>query len=227
VPRTNNSRGAPRRPLRVLLGVLAVLAAAGGVATLDAQSPSRRDSDFQVGDRIVLRVAGEPQLTDTFTVSAGPALVLPFVGSISLAGVQRDSVEKVLTVAIAKYYREPSVRARALMRVAVLGEVVRPGFYGVLADMLLPDVIMAAGGPTAFAQIDGLRILRGGVEFMPKDSTKNAVARGLTLAQLGVRPEDQFVVPRTADSEARVRLVSAWIAIPTAILTVVLLLSRH
>src|SRR5882762_2648527 len=30
------------------------------------------NGDFQVGDRILIRVDGEPQLSDTFTVQAGP-----------------------------------------------------------------------------------------------------------------------------------------------------------
>jgi protein involved in polysaccharide export with SLBB domain len=196
------------------------------VAALGAQSGPRAGNGFQVGDRILLRVAGEAQLTDTFTVMAGPALMLPVVGSVSLAGVRRDSVEKVLAEAIAKYFRDPLVHARALVRVAVLGEVVRPGFYAVPSDMLVPDVLMAAGGPTPTAQVDHLRVMRGNVELLPVDSAKKALAEGLTLTQIGIRSEDQFIVPRAADSERTLRIVSTLVAIPVAILTI-LLLSKH
>src|SRR6266853_6499932 len=46
-----------------------------------------RDGDFQVGDRIMLRVEGEAGLTDTFTVRGGRELVLPSIGSVPLSGV--------------------------------------------------------------------------------------------------------------------------------------------
>jgi polysaccharide export outer membrane protein len=196
----------------------------GRAAELGAQSLPR-DAGFQVGDRILLRVAGEAQLSDTFTVSTGPALVLPVVGSVSLVGVKRDSVERPLLEAIAKYFRDPMVHARALIRVAVLGEVLRPGFYAVPSDMLVPDVLMAAGGPTPFAQVDALKITRNGAELLTRDSTKKALAQGLTLSQIEIRSEDVFMVPRAGDPERTLRIVSALVTIPVAILTILLL--RH
>ncbi len=204
-------------------GLLAALACA---ATLGAQSPSAASSDFQVGDRIVLRVDVEPQLTDTFTVISGPALLLPIVGNVSLSGVRRDQIEKVLTDAVTKYYRNPVVHVRALVRVAVIGEVQRPGFYAVPADMVLPDLLMLAGGPTVAAQVNAIRIDRGGSAWLRIDSTKKSIARGLTLSQIGIRSEDQVVVPRAADTESKIRLVAEVLAIPIAIVTV-LILVRH
>ena len=54
------------------------------------------ESGVRVGDRIILKVDGEAQLSDTFTVTAGPALSLPIVGSVSLAGIRRENIEKRL-----------------------------------------------------------------------------------------------------------------------------------
>jgi hypothetical protein len=208
----------------LLAGVALVLAC---VATLGAQSPRpRASSDLQEGDRVVLKFDGDAQLNDTFTVSRGPALVLPVVGNVSLVGVPRDSIESVLTVAIARYYRNPTVHAHALVRIAVLGEVIRPGFYAVPTDMLLPDVVMLAGGPTPLAQIDGLKVTRLGLPLIARDSTQNAIARGLTISQIGVRSEDQFVVPRANDSERTIRIIAELIAIPVAVATIIVLTRR-
>jgi polysaccharide export outer membrane protein len=206
---------------RALLAVVVV--ALGCAATLGAQARPRANSACQVGDRILLRVVGEPELTDTFTVSAGPALILPVVGSVSLAGVRRDSVESVLTNAIAKYFRDPTVHARALVRVAVLGEVLRPGFYAVPSDALVSDVLMAAGGPTPNAQVDALRVTRDGAELLSRDATKKVVAQGLTLTQIDIMSEDQFIVPHVADPERTIRIISVLVAIPVAVITVLLL----
>lgn len=207
------------RSCRAVLAIVALMAASA--CALGAQSIPGPANELREGDRIVLRVDGEPQLTDTFTVLRGPALALPIVGNVSLAGVRRDSVEKVLAAAIGKYYRNPSVHAHSLVRIAVLGEVARPGFYALPTDLRIPDVIMAAGGPTPSAQIDRIKITRLGVDLMDPDSTQSAVAHGETLAQIDVRSEDQFVVPRAADSERTLRLISLWLTIPLAIATLI------
>jgi protein involved in polysaccharide export with SLBB domain len=218
-----NKRVPMTRRQRVVLGGLVFVL---GVPAIGAQARPRAGDEFQLGDRVALRVEGDAQLTDTFTVTRGPTLLLPIIGNVSLAGVKRDSVEKVLAEAIGKYYRNPSVRARALVRVAVLGEVARPGFYALPTDMLVPDVVMAAGGPTPAAQIEGIRITRLGAELLPRDSIQNAIARGLSLSQIDVRSEDQFVIPRAADSERALRVISAWVTIPIAIASLILLARR-
>jgi protein involved in polysaccharide export with SLBB domain len=159
-------------------------------------------------------------------VSAGPAVLLPIIGSVPLAGVRRDQIERVLTDAVAKFYRNPVVHARALVRIAILGQVLRPGFYAVPADVLLPDVLMTAGGPTPTAQVNAIMVTRGGAPLILADSIKKAIARGLTLAQLGVRSEDQFVVPLASDSERTIRLVAEILAIPIAIITVLILTKK-
>ena len=217
MPRATNRRATHGRMARELVSVLAVVACCA--ATLGAQAGPRGSDDLRVGDRIVLRVEGEPQLTDTFTVGRGTALVLPIVGNVSLAGVRRDSVEKVLSDAVARFYRNPAVHARVLVRVAVLGEVGRPGFYSVPTDALVPDVVMAAGGPTPAAQIDHLKVTRLGVELMSRDSIQHVIAQGRTLSQIDIRSEDQFVVPRVADSNHTIQTVSLWLTIPIALAT--------
>src|SRR5690349_14174494 len=82
------------------------------VAPLRAQ---QEDPYLRAGDRILLRVTGEPQLTDTFTVIAGPAIDLPTLGTVPLAGVRRDSVEAHLATFLARYLRDPQVRAVVLL----------------------------------------------------------------------------------------------------------------
>ena len=125
-----------------LLGSLMVVAlVAAGTTTGGAQT---RAAAFQAGDRILLRVEGDSALSDTFTVVAGPALRLPIFGEISLAGVSRSDLEAHLTRELGRYIKNPVVQARALIRVSVLGEVTRPGFYAVPVDLVLPDALMLA-----------------------------------------------------------------------------------
>jgi hypothetical protein len=93
-------------------------------------------------------------------------------------------------------------------------------------DALVPDVVMAAGGPTPMAQIDHIRLTRLGVELMSRDSIQRVIAQGRTLSQIDIRSEDQFVVPRVADSNHTIQTVSLWLTIPMAIATLIYF-TRH
>src|SRR6267143_1620431 len=123
-----------------------------------AQAPG---TAFQVGDRSLLHVEGDSALSDTFTVVAGPALRLPSIGEISLAGVRRSDLEAHLSRELGRFIKDAVVQARALIRVSVVGEVTRPGYYAVPTDLVLADALMLAGGATQRARVDKLSIVRG------------------------------------------------------------------
>lgn len=151
---------------------------------------------FQPGDRILLRVEGDSALSDTFTVVTGPALRLPNVGEISLADVSRSAVESYLARELGRYIKDASVEARALIRISVMGEVARPGFYAVPIDLVLPDALMLAGGATQDARIDQLTVVRGKSALLNETALEAAIARGATLDELGMRAGDRIQVPR-------------------------------
>ena len=153
------------------------------------------EGDFQTGDRIVLRVDGEQALTDTFTVGAGRVLALPIVGPVDLTGVLRSELEPHLQQVIAKYVRAPTVHARSLIRIAVLGEVGRPGFYTLPSETVLTDALMVAGGPSKGAKIRGVRILRGDATVWDGEPLRQAMAAGRTLDQLSLIAGDEIEVP--------------------------------
>src|SRR5256885_16998885 len=134
------------------LAVPAVAQTATGAAT----------SDFQPNDQIQLEVEGDTQFTKAFTVGPGPALMLPVIGAIPLAGVRRAQVETYLTQQLKRYMKDPVVHAKVLVRLSILGEVEHPGFYPVRADAPLSDALMLAGGPTKDAKFTGTRIDRIG-----------------------------------------------------------------
>lgn len=161
---------------------------------------------FQIGDRILLSVEGDSVLSDTFTVVAGPALRLPKIGDISLANVPRSGLEPYLTRELGRYINDPVVTARALIRISVMGEVVRPGFYAVPVDLVLPDALMLAGGATSEARLEKLQIVRGNSAVVTSTALQTAIARGATLDQLGIRAGDRIEVPRGRDPESKWRI---------------------
>jgi polysaccharide export outer membrane protein len=187
---------------------LAVSAAALLAAPAMGQSGQISATPFQAGDRILLRVEGDSALSDTFTVVAGPALRLPNVGEISLADVSRAEVESYLTRELGRYIKDATVEARALIRISVMGEVARPGFYAVPIDLVLPDALMLAGGATQDARIDRLTVVRGQSALLAEGALQAAIARGATLDDLGMRAGDRIQVPRgqRADPESKWRI---------------------
>src|SRR5438094_3937422 len=198
------------------LSIAVVLAAAGGRGW--AQTPI---TAFQAGDRILLHVAGDSALTDTFTVVAGPALRLPDIGEISLAGVRRTDLEARLTQQLSRYIKDPVVQARALIRVSVVGEVTRPGFYAVPVDLVQPDALMLAGGATQRARVDRLLILRGDAPLWGGDRLQRAIAHGATLDQLGIQAGDRIQVPAQRDRESNWLITGLVVSSLSALVTIV------
>src|SRR5439155_24092584 len=103
---------------------------------------------------------------------------------------------------LAKYLRAaPPVQVVRLMRIAILGEVERPGFYAVASDQPIADVMMRAGGPTRDALMPGVRIERGDRPIWQGDSLTIAMATGTTIGAAGLAPGDRIVVPRLERSD--------------------------
>ena len=193
------------------LTVAAALLATGvvGVGVGGAQVAAQTSATaFQVGDRILLHVEGDSALSDTFTVVAGPALRLPAIGEISLAGVRRTDLEAHLTRELGRYIKDPVVQARALIRISVVGEVTRPGYYAVPSDLVVADALMVAGGATKDARVDRLRILRGDASLWSGNALQTEIARGATLENLGIRAGDRIQVPGgQRDPESKWRIL--------------------
>jgi polysaccharide export outer membrane protein len=203
-----------RSPLAVGATIVAVLLGAACPAPLGAQSLA---GVVQPGDRVLLHVVGEPQLSDTFTVVAGPSLELPTLGTLSLAGVARDSVEPPVTAFLSRYLNHPVVHAQVLLRLGVLGEVARPGFYALPVGALLEDLIMAGGGMTRDARFDRANVLRNEKVLLRQGDVQHAVGSGTTLDALALRSGDVLQIPRRADQESRVRILGALVALPIAV----------
>lgn len=155
-----------------------------------------RDGDFQVGDQIVISVVGEQQFTDTFTVGTGRTLTLPGMQAISLQGVLRHESETFLTEQIKTVIKDPEVRIVPMIRLSVLGQIGRPGFYQFPADMVIADAIMQAGGPAGGVNPSESTIRRSGTEIVRQEDFAAALEQGQTLDQLNLRAGDELVVSR-------------------------------
>jgi protein involved in polysaccharide export with SLBB domain len=170
-------------------------------ADVDTIQARLRDGDMRVGDRLRLVVAEQKDLTDSFTVSQGPSLVLPVVGTVPLAGVLRSELADRLTIAVDSVYRRATVRVELLVRIAVTGGVVRAGFYALPRDALVDDAITAAGGLGGGASLAKAYIERGRDQLWPPDSLQVVLRERRTIGELDLQAGDRIVVPVIAAAD--------------------------
>jgi SLBB domain len=150
--------------------------------------------DFQAGDRIVVTVKGSVGFSDTLPVRAGKLLQLPQMGDFPLDGVLRSELVPKLSAHVSKYLRDPQVQATQLVRVGVLGNVIRPGFYYSPADVPLSDVLMLAGGPTPDADLEKISVSREGQVVIDQQNMRAVLTEGASLDLLNMQAGDEITV---------------------------------
>lgn len=154
------------------------------------------NGDFRVGDQIFLNVEEETALTDSFVVGEGPAVTLPEIGEISLAGVLRYELGPYMEEQLGRFIREPKVRAISVLRITVRGGAARPGFYAFPAQIPFTQALMTAGGPGQ-SDLADIRVQRRGVTLWEGERIEEAIANGYTLDQMNLRPGDEIIFPST------------------------------
>jgi protein involved in polysaccharide export with SLBB domain len=200
--------------------------AAGNGPQAESARERLANGDFQTGDRIAMVVQGEPSLSDTLTVRANQVVHLTNMPDITLHGVLRSELQDYLKQQLGQYLRNPDVRAVSLVRVDVLGPVLRPGFYTAPADELVSDVVMQAGGLSPQADINRTVVRRGEVLVQPALRVQEALARGETLDQLDVRAGDAIVVGERPTGGNFLRVLEVVGAVAGIAVSVVLI-TRH
>ncbi|HEX6694713.1 MAG TPA: polysaccharide biosynthesis/export family protein [Longimicrobiales bacterium] len=161
------------------------------------------EGDIRAGDRIMMTVEGQVELSDTFAVMGNRSIVLPRIGEIPLSGILRSELQSHLTTRLSAFIRDPVVHARSLIRLGILGAVTQPGYYTVPSDMLLTDALMLAGGPTTVADLEKMSIERGDKTIWSKSNLTIAVQEGRTLDQMSIRAGDDIQVPQRTENAAR------------------------
>jgi hypothetical protein len=181
-----------------------------------------RDGDFQEGDRIVLAYEATlgTAVSETLTVRGTLALEIPSFGSVPLTGVLHSELHDKVFEHFKKSFKDPVVRVNPLIRLAVLGSVMRPGYVYASPDAPLSDALMLAGGQTNDADWPKTIVRRGGVVLWKAADLQQAIAQGLSVDRLQLRGGDEVFVAKKA-----VHNWATWIQIGLGIVTVVLALS--
>ncbi|HEY7683418.1 MAG TPA: SLBB domain-containing protein [Gemmatimonadales bacterium] len=153
-----------------------------------------QEGDFQVGDQIQVSVFGEASTSGLQTVGPGRLLSLAGLPDIPLRGVLRSEIEPYLGEQVGRYIRDAQVKARPMIRLSLIGGVIKPGFYQIDADMMLSDAIMMAGGISTTAEFKRSVIHRGDERLIAGENFNKALADGRSLDQLNLRAGDVIEV---------------------------------
>lgn len=118
-----------------------------------------------VDDMFDVRVYGEPELTGAFRVATDGSIDYPLAGRIQVAGLRTGEIQRLLVDKLkGAYLKDPQVvvtiKERNSQKVAVLGQVVKPGQVGYYPKMTIVDAIASAGGFTGIAAKNSVTLRR-------------------------------------------------------------------
>jgi len=155
-----------------------------------AQDPAPAASGVHPGDVIHVAVWREPDYSGDYLVDSRGRVVLPQLGTITVAGRTPEWLTDSLTAAYRKVLANPSITITVMMRVIVSGEVGRPGAFQVDPTTTIGDLIALAGSPTPNANRDKIQLLRNGRVIV------SSLGPGTVLQRSPVQSGDQVFVPQ-------------------------------
>jgi polysaccharide export outer membrane protein len=115
------------------------------------------------GDRLTVRVAGEPELTADYMVDASGNISMPYVQTVSVAGMTSHQIEVMIADRLRRgYLRDPKVSAQVttLRPFYILGEVNTAGSFAYQPGITVQNAIAIAGGYNARADQSKVLITR-------------------------------------------------------------------
>jgi len=109
---------------------------------------------LDAGDRLRIRVSGEPSLSGQYLVDAAGTISMPLISAVNVRGRTTSEIQNLVTRKLrAGFLRHPSVAVEMLTfrPFYILGEVQRAGKYPYVTGMNVQTAIAIAGGYSARA----------------------------------------------------------------------------
>ena len=183
--------------------------AAAGAATQGSSataSPSSQSlgENYVIGrdDLLSINVWKETEISRVVEVRPDGKISLPLVGELQASGLQPIELQKQIAERLKSYLANPEVTVIVQevrsQKFNVMGEVARPGTYGLSKPMTVLDGLALAGGFRDFAKEKKIYVLRkqpNGTDVRLPFNYKKVV-KGQNLTQnVALEPGDTIVVP--------------------------------
>jgi polysaccharide biosynthesis/export protein len=161
------------------------------------------DSIFIIGndDVLAINVWKEPDISRAIPVRSDGKISLPLVGEVQAAGLTPLALEKDIAVKLKNFIAEPEVTVMVQQvnsqKFNILGQVVRPGSYGIANSPTVLDAIALAGGFRDFAKKKSIYVLRHGQSGETRlPFNYKSVSEGKDMSQnIKLQPGDTIIVP--------------------------------
>ena len=153
------------------------------------------------GDVLRITVWPDQSLSGDFPIEDSGMAYLPMVGGILAAGRPLNQLRADLRARLGEAFQMPVVSITPVFRVSVLGAVLRPGLYEVTPSENLFDVISMAGGFTARAKTEDVRLIRDGQLYSV--NARATLETGEDFLGVQLQSGDRIVVPEGSSLTAR------------------------
>jgi len=176
----------------VMTLVLMFAALAGTAIRADAQAPGQGQAPasyhVKPGDVLEISVWKEPDLQRTVLVRPDGGFSFPLVGEIDARGKSVSDLNKLVSDRLSKYIAEAVVTVSITEvkgnKIFVIGQVNKPGEFIVNPSVNVMQALSMAGGVTAFAATNDIKILRrSGTTQQAMPFAYGDVVRGKSLNQ--------------------------------------------
>jgi polysaccharide export outer membrane protein len=144
-----------------------------GVSTLRADNV---EQILRAGDSIAVKISGVPAeeipvVSTTYDIADDGTINLPYIHLVKAAGMRPSQLQKNIEAAYrdGEIFTHPTIQVSASKDAGntqvlfISGEVKTPGRITMSPGMTVHDAMTAAGGPTDFAKLKGVKLTRNGV----------------------------------------------------------------
>jgi protein involved in polysaccharide export with SLBB domain len=178
------------------------------------------------GDAINLIVFRNKELSGEFLIDARGNIQIPGLGEIAAGGVAPTEIkERIRAEMLRRGFQDPDLAVLPLLRIAVLGEVGKPGLYPLEPGTALLQLLTLAGGPTPNADLRKARVVREGRAF---SVNLESALTGSASGRVVLYSNDVLVVPKkTGFTRERIQFLLSLSGAALAAVNVILSLRRN
>ena len=151
---------------RVLVMLFAVFAVAFVPQGANAQSVPGPAYRVSPGDDLEVMVWGDERLQRIVRVLPDGTFGFPLVGQVMAAGLLPSDLQRVITAGLRPQYKDVVPQVTVIVKnpggyqFSVIGKVKAPGTFTPGRYVNALEAIGVAGGPTEFAQVNKIKIIR-------------------------------------------------------------------
>jgi polysaccharide biosynthesis/export protein len=168
----------------------------------DTPDPAKPPDEFYTigaGDVLEVVVWRDPTLSGPVTVRPDGFITLPLINEVQVVGLTTAQLRETLEKKFEEFVTSPSVTVRvttiASNEILLVGEVTDPGVYPLVGNNTLLQLLTRAGGLTAFANRDNIRVVRRAGEKVTEYIVDyNAILKGDLKQDILLRPGDRIIV---------------------------------